>query len=55
MPAVSQAQRGYLAAKFGPAWMRKHHFDNKGQLPQHVGKGAARREALRRMRKKRHS
>jgi hypothetical protein len=56
MPAVSQAQRGYLASKFGPAWMRKHHFDNKGQLPQHVGgKGAARREALRRMRKKRHA
>jgi hypothetical protein len=25
--------------------MRKHHFDNKGRLPQHVGKGAARREA----------
>lgn len=48
MPAVSQAQRGYLAARFGPAWMKRHHFDNKGKLPQHV----ARREALRRMRKK---
>jgi hypothetical protein len=54
MPARSQAQRGYLAAKFGPAWMRKHHFDNKGELPQHAGKQGARREALRRMRKKRH-
>lgn len=48
MPAVSQAQRGYLAAHFGAAWMRKHHFDNKGKLPQHV----ARKEALNRMRRK---
>lgn len=55
MPARSQAQRGFLAARFGPDWMRKHGFDNKGKLPEHVGgKGAARREALRRMRKKRH-
>lgn len=37
MPAVSQAQRGYLASKFGIEWMRKHHFDNKGKLPKHVG------------------
>ena len=36
MPAKSQAQRGYLAHKFGPGWMKKHHFDNKGKLPQHV-------------------
>jgi hypothetical protein len=36
MPAVSQAQRGYLASKFGPEWMKKHHFDNKGKLPKHV-------------------
>jgi hypothetical protein len=55
MPARSQAQRGYLAARSGTAWMKRHHFDNAGKLPQHVGgKGAARREALRRMRKKRH-
>jgi hypothetical protein len=37
MPAVSQAQRGYLAHKFGPEWMKKHHFDNKGKLPEHKG------------------
>jgi hypothetical protein len=37
MPAESQAQRGYLAWRFGPAWMRQHHFDNKGPLPQRVG------------------
>ena len=36
MPAKSQAQRGYLAQKFGPDWMKKHHFDNKGKLPAHV-------------------
>jgi hypothetical protein len=45
MPARSQAQRGYLAAKFGPAWMRKHHFDNKGPLPGHVAKKAGDRVA----------
>jgi hypothetical protein len=38
MPAVSQAQRGYLAAKFGPEWMRQHHFDNPGPLPARVDK-----------------
>lgn len=37
MPAVSQAQRAYLATHFGKAWMAKHHFDNTGPLPQHVG------------------
>jgi len=38
MPAKSQAQRGFLAVHFGPAWMRLHHFDNPGKLPQYVGK-----------------
>lgn len=38
MPAVSQAQRGYLAAHFGKAWMRRHHFDNPGPLPAHKKK-----------------
>jgi hypothetical protein len=55
MPARSEAQRKLLNARFGHAWTKAHGFDNRGQLPQHVGKGAARREALRRMRKKRHS
>ena len=36
MPAVSQAQRGYLAHKFGVDWMREHHFTNKGKLPKYV-------------------
>jgi hypothetical protein len=52
MPARSQAQRGYLASHFGADWMRRHGFDNKGKLPQHVGKQDARKEALKRMRKK---
>lgn len=38
MPAVSQAQRAYLNAHFGHAWVKVHHFDNKGKLPAHVGK-----------------
>jgi len=33
MPATSQAQRGYLNAKFGHDWVKKHHFDNTGKLP----------------------
>jgi hypothetical protein len=55
MPAVSEAQRRKLFATKGPAWMKAHHFDNKGRLPERVGRGAARREALRRMRKKKRS
>lgn len=41
MPAKSQAQRGYLAHKFGVPWMREHHFTNKGKLPQYVAKHQA--------------
>lgn len=36
MPAESQAQRGYLNARFGHDWVKEHHFDNKGKLPSHV-------------------
>lgn len=36
MPAKSQAQRALLNARFGHAWVKKHHFDNKGKLPEHV-------------------
>jgi hypothetical protein len=27
MPARSERQRRYLFAKFGEAWVRRHHFD----------------------------
>jgi hypothetical protein len=33
VPAVSQAQRRYLNWKFGHAWVKRHHFDNRGKLP----------------------
>ena len=36
MPAVSQAQRGWMATNKGPDWMKEHHFDNKGKLPEYV-------------------
>lgn len=36
MPARSQAQRAYLYAKFGKAWVEAHHFDNPGKLPARV-------------------
>ncbi len=36
MPARSEAQRKALYAKFGAAWCKEHHFDNKGKLPARV-------------------
>ena len=42
MPARSQAQREYLYARFGAAWVKRHHFDNPGKLPKRVGKRASR-------------
>ena len=36
MPAVSSAQRRWAFANKGEAWARKHHFDNKGPLPEHA-------------------
>ena len=38
MPARSEAQRRYLNMKFGHAWAKRHHYDNKGKLPAHVSK-----------------
>lgn len=38
MPAKSEAQRKLLYAKFGAAWVKRHHFDNPGKLPARVGK-----------------
>lgn len=35
MPSVSDAQRKYLFAVKGEAWVRKHGFDTKGKLPAH--------------------
>ena len=35
MPAKSEAQRRLLNAKFGHKWVKKHHFDNKGKLPEY--------------------
>jgi hypothetical protein len=47
MPARSEAQRRYLYHKFGPAWAKEHHFDNKGQLPAHAPKAAVQRRVRR--------
>jgi hypothetical protein len=46
MPAVSQAQREFLNARFGHAWVVRHGFDNKGKLPDHVKKRRRRKQAL---------
>ena len=47
MPAVSEAQRRALNAKFGHAWVKRHGFDNKGKLPAHVNRKAAKRRIRR--------
>lgn len=36
MPARSEAQRRFLNARFGHAWVKAHHFDNPGHLPAHA-------------------
>lgn len=41
MPARSEAQRRYLYSKFGAAWVKRHHFDNRGKLPGHVANSNA--------------
>jgi len=38
LPAVSQKQRAFLNWRFGHAWVRRHHFANKGKLPTYVRK-----------------
>ncbi len=38
MPAKSEAQRHYLYATFGSAWVHRHGYANKGKLPAHVRK-----------------
>lgn len=49
MPAVSEAQRRLLNARFGHAWVKEHHFDNKGKLPAHKRRKSAALAALRGM------
>jgi hypothetical protein len=44
MPAKSQSQRELLNARFGHAWVKRHHFDNKGKLPKHVTSEAVMRK-----------
>lgn len=54
MPATSQAQRELLNARFGHAWVKRHHFDNKGKLPakapartgKHPSRGSIKRKAM---------
>jgi len=50
VPAVSQKQRAFLFATKGPAWVKAHHFDNKGKLPTYVRSKRKRRAAKRALR-----
>lgn len=43
MPAVSEEQRRFLYATKGAAWVKRHHFDNKGKLPLRKRQRAAKR------------
>jgi hypothetical protein len=38
MPAKSEKQRRFLFARFGEAWAKRHHFNNKGKLPKQASK-----------------
>lgn len=38
MPARSERQRRFIFAKFGAAWAKRHHFNNKGKLPRRAKK-----------------
>ena len=44
MPAVSEAQRRKLNVKFGHAWVKRHHFDNPGELPSRSPKRKGKRK-----------
>lgn len=44
MPAKSEAQRRALNAKFGHDWVKRHHFDNEGKLPETAKKKKPRRK-----------
>ena len=53
MPARSQAQRAYLNVHFGHDWVKRHHFDNKGELPERSPRKRMIRKFHRRHRKRR--
>lgn len=54
MPAKSEAQRRFLNARFGHAYVKRHHFDNKGKLPERANSDKPEaRYAKERMKKKR--
>lgn len=42
MPARSQKQRAWAYAVKGPAWAKRHHFNNKGKLPKSAKRGKKR-------------
>jgi hypothetical protein len=51
VPAKSERQRRYLYAKFGAAWVKRHHFDRtedaKARKGGHALRNAARRKSAR--------
>jgi hypothetical protein len=53
MPTTSEAQRRWGYGTKGAAWMKKHHMDNPGKLPERKKK--KRRKSLREMYRDKHS
>ena len=53
MPVKSEAQRRYLNMRFGHEWVKAHHFDNKGKLPEHSSHVTAAKRALARHKRRR--
>jgi hypothetical protein len=50
MPARSERQRRLLNARFGHDWVKRHHFDNEGKLPERSAHGARSARARKRRR-----
>ena len=50
MPARSRAQQRYLEYRFGHRWVRRHHFDTSGPLPERASSG--KRQSGKRKRKR---
>lgn len=50
-PAVSEAQRRFLNATKGHDWVKEHHFDNEGKLPETVDEDEEEEEIMNRRQK----
>jgi hypothetical protein len=52
MPAESEQQRKWAFGAKGKAWAKKHHFDNKGRLPDHLSRKSEHLDSKKKRRKR---